>query len=351
MNNSCIVFDNVTFLDETSNAKVLFDLSLTVPLDKVTCLLGASGSGKSTILRLIAGLIKPNNGIITLRNQIVSKDNQIILKAEKRKIALMFQDYALIPFISVFKNLLFAVKLLASDDNIHKANNILKDLGLWHLRNKLPHQLSGGEQQRVALARAIMQNTDIVMLDEPFSNLDSELRRRLREETLSILKSHHKTILMVTHDPTEAFLSADNVIYLRDGKIIQSGNPEEIYLRPKNLDIALFSGAVNVLSGHAKSGHIETQIGYLPITTEQTGDVIIAIRHEGFIIAPQDSALVNGVIIKKEFAGRFYRLTIQHNECNLIIELTDYSVSFFNVGDTISVSPRNDAIFVFSKDT
>jgi iron(III) transport system ATP-binding protein len=203
----------------------------------------------------------------------------------------------------------------------------------------------------LALARAIMQNTDIVMLDEPFSNLDSELRRRLREETLSVLKKHNKTILMVTHDPTEAFLSADNVIYLRDGHIIQSGTPEEIYLSPKNLDIALFSGAMNIFSGTIKGRYAQTQIGYLPVTTSLEGDVIVAIRHEGFIIAPQDTALMNAVIVQKEFAGKFYRLTLDYNECQFIVELSDYSVGFLKIGDVISVTPRDDAIFVFSKDS
>jgi iron(III) transport system ATP-binding protein len=187
------------------------------------------------------------------------------------------------------------------------------------------------------------------MLDEPFSNLDSALRRRLRTETLSVLKDHNKTILMVTHDPTEAFLSADNVIYLRDGHIIQAGTPEEIYLHPKNLDIALFSGAINIVSGTLKGRYAETELGFLPVTTALRGDVIIAIRHEGFVITPQDSAIIHAVIIKKEFAGRFYRLTLNYNGCIFIAELMDYSVSLLKIGDTIALSPRDDAIFVFAK--
>ncbi len=349
MNNACITFDTITFLSDNSKTKILSDLSFDIPVDKITCLLGASGSGKSTILRLIAGLIVPHSGVITLRNEIVSRNDTIILKAEKRKIAFMFQDYALMPFMSVLENVLFAVKSEKSSYDIKKAHEILGDLGLLIHKEKSPYQLSGGEQQRLALARAIMQNTDIVMLDEPFSNLDSELRRRLREETLSVLKNHNKTILMVTHDPTEAFLSADNIIYLRDGNIIQTGTPETIYLSPKNLDIALFAGAMNIFSGKIEGRYAETDIGYLPITTPLKGDVIVAIRHEGFIIAPQDTALMNAVIIQKEFAGKFYRLTLQYNNCVLIAELNDYSVSFLKIGDTISLTPRDDAIFVFSK--
>lgn len=350
MKNACITFDNITFLSDESQTKILSDLSFDIPVDTITCLLGASGSGKSTILRLIAGLITPHSGIITLRNEIVSRNDTIILKAEKRKIAFMFQDYALMPFMSVLENVLFAVKSKKSPHDIKKAHDILGDLGLLIHKDKSPYQLSGGEQQRLALARAIMQNTDIVMLDEPFSNLDSELRRRLREETLSVLKNHKKTILMVTHDPTEAFLSADNIIYLRDGHIIQTGTPETIYLSPKNLDIALFSGAMNILAGNIEGRYAKTHIGYLPVTTPLRGDVTVAIRHEGFIIAPQDTALINAVIIHKEFAGKFYRLTLDYNGCILIAELNDYSVSFLKIGDTISLTPRDDAIFVFSKD-
>jgi iron(III) transport system ATP-binding protein len=348
MDNACIVFDSVSFYGDNLDIKILSDLTLSIPADKVTCLLGASGSGKSTILRLIAGLETPYEGTIRLRNQVVSKDNHIVIKAEKRKLALMFQDYALIPFISVLDNVLFAIKLSKTPQDIQRACDILDDLGLFIHKDKHPHQLSGGEQQRLALARAIMQNTDIVMLDEPFSNLDSELRRRLREETLAVLKNHNKTILMVTHDPTEAFLSADNVIYLRDGHIIQSGSPEEIYLNPQNLDIALFSGAMNILSGVIHAGFAQTQMGVFPVTTLLDGKVTIAIRHEGFVITPYDSAMIHAVIIKKEFAGRFYRLTLEYNACIFIAELTDYSVSLLKIGDILALSVRSDAIFVFA---
>ena len=349
MNNSCIVFDRVTFLSDNNKKPILSDLSMQIPADKVTCLLGASGSGKSTILRLIAGLETPSFGNITLRNHVVSKDNQIFLSAEKRKIAFMFQDYALMPFMSVLDNVLFAIKSSQSKQDIHQAHTVLSDLGLLIYKDTFPHQLSGGEQQRLALARAIMQNTDIVMLDEPFSNLDSELRRRLRTETLSVLKNHNKTILMVTHDPTEAFLSADNVIYLRDGHIIQAGTPEEIYLCPKNLDIALFSGAINIISGVINGRYAQTALGFLPVTTALRGVCVIAIRHEGFVITPKDCALIHAVIIKKEFAGRFYRLTLNYNGCIFIAELMDYSVSVLKIGETIALSPRDDAIFVFAQ--
>ena len=349
MINPCIRFEKVNFLSTDLKKTILSDLSFDIPADKVTCLLGASGSGKSTILRLISGLLTPHSGIITLRHDIVSRDNKILVKPEKRHIALMFQDYALLPFMSVLDNVLFAVKSKQPND-VQKASDILKDLGLFPHKDKSPNYLSGGEQQRLALARAIMQNTDIVMLDEPFSNLDSALRRRLREETLSVLKNHHKTILMVTHDPTEAFLSADNVIYLRDGKIIQSGTPEAIYLQPKNLDIALFSGAMNILSGTIEGRYAKTQLGHLPVTTPLTGEVMVAIRHEGFVITPQDVALIHATLIKKEFAGQFYRLTLSYNDYHFIIELNDYSVGFLKLGDTLSLSPRDDAIFVFAKD-
>ncbi|MFT6072254.1 MAG: iron(III) transport system ATP-binding protein [Alphaproteobacteria bacterium] len=349
MSNDYIAFENVTFFGDVSKTPILSDMSLVIPQDKVTCLLGASGSGKSTILRLISGLLTPHSGTIKLRGQVVSHDNHILLKAEKRKIAFMFQDYALMPFMTVLDNVLFAVKKIKNKlEEKQKALQILDDLELLDYAKKYPTQLSGGEQQRLALARAIMQNTDIVMLDEPFSNLDSELRRRLREETLSVLQKHQKTVLMVTHDPAEAFLSSDHIIYLRDGQIVQSGTPEHIYLQPKNLDVALFSGAVNILSGVVKGRYAQTQIGYLPVTTNIEGHVTVAIRHEGFILKPQDTALMNAKILKKEFAGKFYRLTLTYNNYIFVAELMDYSVNFLNIGDYIALSLRDDAIFVFS---
>lgn len=348
MDNPCITFASVTFFLDVKHNKILSNLSFDIPIDKVTCLLGASGSGKSTILRLIAGLETPNVGTITLRGQIVSANNQIILKAEKRKIAFMFQDYALMPFITVLDNVLFAVKSSqVTPQDTQKADDILNDLGLGEHKDKYPHQLSGGEQQRLALARSIMQNTDIVMLDEPFSNLDSALRRRLRTETLSVLKKHHKTILMVTHDPTEAFLSADNIIYLRDGHIIQSGSPQDIYFNPKNLDIALFSGSMNILSGVAEGNNIQTPLGNFPNTQSLTGAVTVAIRYEGFNICNAQTATIAATLISKEFAGRYYCLTLEYNNHIFFAEVTDYSVHSLNNGDRVYLSVCDKYMFVY----
>jgi len=354
-NVASIIFDNVSYLGNDATHKILQDVSFQVIPNQVTCLLGVSGSGKSTILRLISGLDLPQFGTIYLRNQIASKNGKSHLKAEKRDIALMFQDYALMPFMSVLDNVLFAVKnqkTLQKKAYLKKASEILSDVGLADHQHKYPMYLSGGEQQRLALARAIMQNTDIVMLDEPFSNLDSALRRRLCQETLSVLKKHHKTVLMVTHDPTEAFLSADHILYLRDGKIIQSGSPENIYLQPKNLDVALFSGAVNTLQGHINNQYcVETPIGNFITSKPIMGKVSVAIRYEGFVIKPQDTALMNAKILKKEFAGKFYRLTVLYNNYEIVVELNNYSVGFLKIGDYIALTPREDAIFVFSETT
>lgn len=339
-----IIFDNVSFRNN-----ILSNISFAIMPDQVTCLLGASGSGKSTILRIIAGLNVPSSGIVSLRGQLASQGNQMLLRPQKRNIALMFQDYALIPFMTIWENILFAIKTKPSGEQKQQAEKILQDMGLWHYRDKSATQLSGGEQQRLALARALMQNTDIVMLDEPFSNLDSALRRRLREETLDILRQYQKTVIMVTHDPSEAFLSADHIIYLQDGKIIQSGSSEAIYYHPDNLDIAAFSGAMNIAMGIVQDNKVQTEIGQFPTNLPSGSNVVAAIRHEGFKVAPLNDAIIRAEIIKKEFAGGYYRLTLKANEQNLVAEISDQKIHAYEVGDEIGLNPNENAMFLFKK--
>jgi iron(III) transport system ATP-binding protein len=194
-----------------------------------------------------------------------------------------------------------------------------------------------------------MQNTDIVMLDEPFSNLDSELRRRLREETLILLRKHHKTVVLVTHDPTEAFLSAEKIIYLKEGCQIQMGTPQEIYYHPKNLDIALFSGNMNIFTVVIKDNIAQTVIGNIPISSNyKDGHATLAIRYEGFILSElKGCALITAKIIRKEFAGRYYRLVLSCRETEFIAEMSNDDIKNIPVGDIIGLSIKKEMMFIF----
>lgn len=343
-----ITFDKVSFKTPDLETPILSDISFDIIPNQVTCLLGASGSGKSTILQMIAGLLTPNYGNIVIRDKLVSSQNILKIKPQDRNIAFMFQDYALIPFMSVLENIYFVIQGRPDNQQKVQAEKILKDVGLWHYKDHSAAKLSGGEQQRLALARSLMQNTDIVMLDEPFSNLDSALRRRLRTETLQILKQNQKTVIMVTHDPSEAFLSADHIIYLSNGKIIQSGAPQEIYQQPLTADIAAFSGAVNIFTGSVKNNMLDTPIGQFTYAHSDISNAQIVIRHEGFLISPLgDDAQIQAKIIHKEFAGNYYHVTLKIHETEFIAQLPASEICDICIDEQIGLLLMQDALFVF----
>lgn len=211
------------------NKKILNNINLELEKDKIACILGPSGCGKTTLLKLIAGLFKVEKGEILLDNELVSSNN-IHVKTEKRKIGFLFQDYALFPHQTVKENLQFAIRDKSSSHTIEEILDVIK---LTDSLKKYPHELSGGEQQRVALARSIIARPNLLLLDEPFSSLDLNLREEVRDDTLHLLQKSNISVLVVTHDPFEAMFIS-NKIYIMDknGKIVQSGSPKELYNLP-----------------------------------------------------------------------------------------------------------------------
>ena len=218
------------------NKKILNNINLELEKDKIACILGPSGCGKTTLLKLIAGLFKVEKGEILLDNELVSSNN-IHVKTEKRKIGFLFQDYALFPHQTVKENLQFAIRDKSSSHTIEEILDVIK---LTDSLKKYPHELSGGEQQRVALARSIIARPNLLLLDEPFSSLDLNLREEVRDDTLHLLQKSNISVLVVTHDPFEAMFIS-NKIYIMDknGKIVQSGSPKELYNLPNSLHTSL----------------------------------------------------------------------------------------------------------------
>ena len=218
------------------NKKILNNINLELEKDKIACILGPSGCGKTTLLKLIAGLFKVEKGEILLDNELVSSNN-IHVKTEKRKIGFLFQDYALFPHQTVKENLQFAIRDKSSSHTIEEILDVIK---LSDSLKKYPHELSGGEQQRVALARSIIARPYLLLLDEPFSSLDLNLREEVRDDTLHLLQKSNISVLVVTHDPFEAMFIS-NKIYIMDknGKIVQSGSPKELYNLPNSLHTSL----------------------------------------------------------------------------------------------------------------
>ena len=234
--------------------------SLCVARGEVVALLGPSGCGKTTLLRLIAGFERPDGGTVTVDGRLVAGPTAWVAP-EARRVGMVFQDYALFPHLSVAGNVGFGLPRRARASRVPE---LLSIVGLGGLEKRYPHELSGGQQQRVALARALAPSPELVLLDEPWSNVDPFLRESLRAEVAEIIRPLGVTVLLVTHDREEAFSLADRIALMRDGSVVQEGTAEQLYFAPATRWAAEFVGAANVLPGQIVAGRVETAIGAFP---------------------------------------------------------------------------------------
>lgn len=297
------------------------DTSFAVERGSLLALLGPSGGGKTTTLRLIAGFETPDAGTIAIDGQSIV-DAKHNTPPERRRVGMVFQDYALFPHLTVRQNVAFGVPRGSNRDR--SVDQVLDMVGLTDEASRMPHQLSGGQQQRVALARALAPNPSVVLLDEPFSNLDAALRQRVREEVRQILREANTTAIFVTHDQDEAFGLADCVGVMLDNTIVQTGTPEEVYLYPATLSVAEFLGETNTLEGTYAEGQVECELGRLPVggTHPRNGRVKVSVRPETIRLQPAiddtarersvpDGNLTPAVITSLEFRGVYKVLTLR----------------------------------------
>ena len=284
------------------NAEILRDVSLTAEPGEVLCLLGPSGSGKTTLLRIAAGIEAQSSGRLLLNGREIAGPS-IFLPPEERSIGLVFQDFALFPHLSILDNVRFGLTALSRKESEKEALIALSRVGLDHYAGSFPHVLSGGEQQRVALARALAPRPSVLLMDEPFSGLDSRLKDSVRAETLGVLRRSRATAIVVTHDAEEAMRMGDRIALLKDGQLVQVGTAQDLYLNPVSLFAAGFFSEINLFHGRGQGVYVDSPVGRIATEGFAAGTQLsIAVRTSGFDLS-ETAGETPARIISRRYLG------------------------------------------------
>ena len=354
--------DKVLVLERVSHAfsgvKVLDNVSLSAGPGEILCLLGPSGCGKTTALRLAAGLEELQSGRILLNGSVVAAPG-FHVPPEERSVGMVFQDFALFPHLSVLNNVLFGIPRGDDTARLARAHEVLDQVGMNSFAAAFPHTLSGGQQQRVALARALAPRPRLLLLDEPFSGLDSRLRSQVRDETLHIVKDSGTTTLIVTHDPEEAMYMADQIAVMCLGRVEQTGEPLELYNKPANAFVTKFFSSTNSFIGTVQQKSVLTPFGPIAASRLREGSQVeVLMRPEALRIVPAlGKPLPEGGALAHILTVRMLRRASFLHLC-----LGDFAGSHLhfhcrvpgrhkpNVGETVHVTLDRAQAFVFPMD-
>jgi len=321
-------------------------ISLDIEPGEIVCLLGPSGCGKTTLLRIASGIEKPTSGRILINDWEVAGPTRFVLP-EQRNVGLMFQDFALFPHLTILENVAFGLKALPADEAAREARAVLARVGLEHYADAYPHILSGGEQQRVALARAIVPRPSVMLMDEPFSGLDVQLRESMQEETLALLRETRATCMIVTHHPEEAMRLGDRIAVMRRGKIIQVGRAEELYHNPAELFVARLFSEINEVPCRVTGGALQIPLGTFPVPGLAEGErAILCLRQRGIRVLPQGKG-VPGRILQVRFLGDVGMVEIAVAGFDMPLKARVQESEGWARGDEVSIEIDPTRVLVF----
>ncbi len=311
------------------------EISFAAREGEILCLLGPSGCGKTTILRAIAGFEPVRSGQLFLSGQLVSSPD-VMTPTESRHVGMVFQEYALFPHLRVQDNIAFGLHHLARSERATRVQEMLRLTGLEGFERRYPHELSGGQQQRVALARALVQNPVVLLLDEPFSNLDPDMAGRMRQEVHELLRRTKTTTVLVTHDHDEAFAMADRIAVLNQGRLEQFDTPEMMYHMPATPFVADFVGQADFIPGTVSQGMVQTELGEFPDTIEckDGTTVVVMIRPDDIHLVPTEGA--RSRVLSRQFHGseNLYTVCLPSGQ---IVHSSQGSTSVYQTGTTVEL--------------
>lgn len=341
VNNVSIAYDKNVVVD---------DASLQLKKGEIGCFLGPSGCGKTTLLRAIAGFEPLKQGEILLNDKTVSNAN-LQLAPEKRNIGMVFQDFALFPHLTVADNIAFGIRHLSRAEQKTRIQQLLKMVSLKPYGSRYPHELSGGQQQRIALIRALAPKPDLLLMDEPFSSMDVDLREELAIEVRDILKQENITAILVTHDQNEAFSVADKIGVMQEGKLTQWANGYDLYHQPANAFIANFIGQGVFIEGEVLCEHsIKTSIAIVhekvPTGCKPGCKVHVFIRPDDILL--DKNAKLKATVIKREFRGANFLYTLELENKSKVLTL-EHSHHHYHIGDQVKVKLDIEHVVVFPK--
>ncbi len=341
---SMLVLDGVS--RHFGDVAALRDVSLEVGEGLTVCLVGHSGCGKSTLLRSIAGIEVPDAGSILIDGTPVSGGG-VFVEPEHRHVGFMFQDYALFPHLSVRANIGFGLSRLSRGEREIRVADIIERIGIGALADRYPHMLSGGEQQRVALARALAPRPRLLLMDEPFSNLDRGLRDKVRLETMSIVRDLGMTAVVVTHDPEEALAIGDMVALMQKGRLIEAGTGERMYDAPWTAYAASFFSRVNTIPATLSANGLETPLGRFPAAALKDGVPKVLLRPQALSLAPSGIA---ARVLERSILGEIEELSLAVDGLDSPLIMRGTARHDVRQGDDVFIQVNPDGVMIFPED-